>query len=140
MTALDENQAKLSERDRTTNSVPGQRISARTGSTPRLPATKYRPRTLWVAHRHSRRVALLRKLRKLERRAVDLPIVGKLHAPDTHDVVYVAGMTALLAFGAVELPIALIVLGGHVLVKQHQSRSLSAIGEVMEDIFGHHVV
>lgn len=92
-----------------------------------------------VAHRHSKRVALLRRLRKLEKRAVELPIVGKLHAPDTHDVVYVAGMAALLAFGAVELPIALIVLGGHVLVKQHQSRSLSAIGEVMEDVFGHHI-
>lgn len=92
-----------------------------------------------VAHRHSTRVALLRRLRKLEKRAVELPIVGKLHAPDTHDVVYVAGMAALLALGAVELPIALIVLGGHVLVKQHQSRSLSAIGEVMEDVFGHHI-
>ncbi len=92
-----------------------------------------------VAHRHSKRVAVLRKLRNLEKRAVELPLVGKLHAPDTHDVVYVVGMTALLAFGAVELPIALIVLGGHVLVKQHQSRSLSAIGEVMEDVFGHQI-
>jgi hypothetical protein len=93
----------------------------------------------FVAHRHSTRVALLRRLRKLEKRAVELPLVGKLHAPDTHDVVYVVGMVGLLAFGAVELPIALIVLGGHVLVKQHQSRSLSAIGEVMEDVFGHHI-
>jgi hypothetical protein len=93
----------------------------------------------WVAHRHSRRVALLRRLRNLEKRAVELPIIGKLHAPDTHDVVYVVGLTALLAVGAVELPIALVVLGGHVLVKQHQSRSLSAIGEVMEDVFGHHI-
>src|ERR1700728_4336304 len=68
----------------------------------------------FVAHRHSTRVALLRRLRKLEKRAVELPLVGKLHAPDTHDVVYVVGMVGLLAFGAVELPIALIVLGGHV--------------------------
>jgi hypothetical protein len=93
----------------------------------------------WVAHRHSRRAALLRRLRNLEKRAVELPVIGKLHAPDTHDVVYVVGLTALLAVGAVELPIALVVLGGHVLVKQHQSRSLSAIGEVMEDVFGHHL-
>lgn len=97
------------------------------------------PSYAWAANRHSKRVALLTKLRKLERRAVDLPIVGKLHAPDNHDVVYVAGMVALLAFGVVEFPIALVLLGGHVLVKQHQSRSLSAVGEVMEDVFGHHI-
>jgi hypothetical protein len=47
-------------------------------------------------------------------------------------------MAALLAFGIVEFPIAFVLLGGHVLVKQHQSRSLSAVGEVMEDVFGHH--
>jgi hypothetical protein len=37
------------------------------------------------------------------------------------------------------LPIAIVVLGGHALVKQHHSRSLSAIGEVMEDVWGHQV-
>jgi len=62
-----------------------------------------------------------------------LPVVGKLHAPDTHDVIYVSGLAALLVVGVVELPIALVVLGGHVLVKQHHHRSLSAIGEVFED-------
>jgi hypothetical protein len=72
-------------------------------------------------------------LRKLEQRAIHLPVVGKLHAPDTHDVVYVSGLAALLVVGVVELPIALFVLGGHVLVKQHHHRSLSAIGEVFED-------
>jgi hypothetical protein len=69
----------------------------------------------------------------LEQRAIDLPVVGKLHAPDTHDIVYVSGLAALLVVGVVELPIALVVLGGHVLVKQHHHRSLSAIGEVFED-------
>jgi hypothetical protein len=69
-------------------------------------------------------------LRELEERAIDLPLIGKFHTPDKHDVVYVAGLAALLVVGAVELPIALIVLGGHVLVKQHSSRSLSAVGEV----------
>ena len=78
-------------------------------------------------------------MRRLEQRAIEVLIVGKLHAPDAHDVAYVAGLTALLAFGAVELPIALVVLGGHALVKQHHSRYLSAIGEVMEDIWGHRV-
>jgi hypothetical protein len=28
-------------------------------------------------------------------------------------------------------------LGGHILVKQHHSRSLSAIGECVEDVFVH---
>jgi hypothetical protein len=82
-------------------------------------------------------VSLRERLRAMEKRAIDLPVIGKLHAPDTHDVVYLAGMTALIAFGAVELPIALAVLGGHLLVKQHHSRSLSAIGECVEDVFVH---
>jgi hypothetical protein len=86
-------------------------------------------RTAWAVH----------EMRRLEQRAIHLPIVGKLHAPDAHDVAYVAGLTALLAFGAVELPIALVVLGGHALVKQHHSRYLSAIGEVVEDVCGHQV-
>jgi hypothetical protein len=84
-------------------------------------------------HIHS----LRERLRAMEKRAIDVPVIGKLHAPDTHDVVYLAGMTALIAFGAVELPIALAVLGGHLLVKQHHSRSLSAIGECVEDVFVH---
>jgi hypothetical protein len=88
---------------------------------------------------HHRAAWTLHELRRLEQRAIELPIVGKLHAPDAHDVAYVAGLTALLAFGAVELPIALIVLGGHALVKQYHSRYLSGIGEVMEDIWGHQV-
>jgi len=48
----------------------------------------------------------------------------------------VAGIAALLAFGAVELPVALLVLGGHLLVKQHHSRYLSVVGEIMEDVWG----
>jgi hypothetical protein len=90
-------------------------------------------------HSHHKAAWTLHELRRLEQRAIELPIVGKLHAPDAHDVAYVAGLTALLAFGAVELPIALLVLGGHALVKQHHSRYLSGIGEVMEDIWGHQV-
>ncbi|BBX62656.1 hypothetical protein MSAS_18300 [Mycobacterium saskatchewanense] len=78
----------------------------------------------------------MRSLREPERRAIDLPVIGKFHGPDKHDAVYVAGLAALLVVGAVELPVALVATGGHVLVKQHSSRSLSAIGEVMEDVFG----
>jgi hypothetical protein len=90
-------------------------------------------------HPSSKVAWAVHEMRRLEKRAIELPVVGKLHAPDAHDVAYVAGLTALLAFGAVELPIALIVLGGHALVKQHHSRYLSAIGEVMEDVWGHRV-
>lgn len=90
-------------------------------------------------HRHFRASVALGELRRLEQRAVHLPIVGKLHPPDVHDVAYVAGLAGLLAFGAVELPIVLVVLGGHVLVKQHHSRYLSAVGEVMEEVWGHQI-
>lgn len=86
-----------------------------------------------------KRARTLRTLRELESRAIELPVIGKFHRPDKHDIIYVAGLAALLAFGAVELPIAIVVLGGHVLVKQHSSRSLAAVGEVMEDVFGHHI-
>lgn len=94
----------------------------------------------WVAyaaaHPNSKRARTLRALRELEERAIDLPIIGKFHTPDKHDAVYIAALVALLAFGAVELPIALAVLGGHVFVKQHSSRSITAIGEVLEDVWG----
>jgi hypothetical protein len=56
-------------------------------------------------------------LREQESRAIDLPVIGKFPRPDKHDVV----------------------LGGHVLVKQHSSCSLAAVGEVMKDVFGHHI-
>jgi hypothetical protein len=84
-------------------------------------------------HPHHRRAVLIDELRALERRAVHVRFIGKIHAPSRHDVVYAAGMAALVAFSIVEWPLALAVVGGHALVRQHHSRSLSAIGEVMED-------
>lgn len=72
----------------------------------------------------------------MESRAIELPVIGKFHRPDKHDAVYVTGMAALLASGAVQFSIAIVVLGGHILVKQHSSRSLAVVGEVMEDVFG----
>ena len=122
MTALDKDQVNISAEPETIHEISSGEMDL--GSS---------------AHSHSRAVWALHEMRRLEKRAIELPIVGKLHAPDAHDVAYVAGLTALLAFGAVELPIALVVLGGHALVKQHHSRYLSAIGEVMEDIWGHQV-
>lgn len=137
MTAVDEEQANVSAETETTDGywsdgtdpVPNE---VRFGSTLGDKWAAYAE-----SHPNSKRARALRNLRALEQRAIEVPILGKLHAPDKHDVVYVTGLVVLLAFGAVELPIALVVLGGHVLVKQHQSRSLSAIGEVMEDVFGH---
>jgi hypothetical protein len=112
MTTLDKDQASVSAEPETTDTVDRGE------------------------HAQSRAAAAMHELRRLEQRAIELPIVGKLHAPDTHDVAYVAGIAALLAFGAVELPVALLVLGGHVLVKQHHSRYLSVVGEIMEDVWG----
>jgi hypothetical protein len=96
-------------------------------------AANTEPAPAVAAPKHPKADSVRHKLRKLEQRAIHLPVVGKLHAPDTHDVVYVSGLAAMLMVGVVELPIALFVLGGHVLVKQHHHRSLSAIGEVFED-------
>ena len=119
MTTLDGNKVSASTKPKTS---VRSKSTASTEPAPAVPAARH-PRADSVRH----------KLRKLEQRAIHLPVVGKLHAPDTHDVVYVSGLAALLVVGVVELPIALFVLGGHVLVKQHHHRSLSAIGEVFED-------
>jgi hypothetical protein len=122
MTALNNDQANISVAPETIDQIGRGKTD--------LGSRAYSPsRAAWALH----------EMRRLEKRAIELPIVGKLHAPDAHDVAYVAGLTALLAFGAVELPIALVVLGGHALVKQHHSRYLSTIGEVMEDVWGHRV-
>lgn len=122
MTALDKDEANLSAEPEAIDEIARGKPDLGSGE-------HQRHRAAWAMH----------ELRRLEQRAIELPIVGKLHPPDAHDVAYVAGLTALLAFGAVELPIALLVLGGHALVKQHHSRYLSDIGEVMEDIWGHQV-
>lgn len=136
MTTLDEEQAKVS------NGATEKLGSPGTGADELGAGPTFAER--WAAyaeaHPNSKRAQTLRTLRELDERAIDLPLIGKFHVPDKHDVIYVAGLAALLVIGAVELPIALVVLGGHVLVKQHSSRSLSAVGEVMEDVFGHHVV
>ena len=119
MTTLDGNKASTSAKPKT--SVRSKSIAS-TEPAPAVPVPRH-PRADSVRH----------KLRKLEQRAIHVPVLGKVHAPDAHDIVYVSGLAALLVVGVVELPIALVVLGGHVLVKQHHHRSLSAIGEVFED-------
>ncbi|MEI7717795.1 MAG: hypothetical protein WCI78_17205 [Mycobacterium sp.] len=88
-------------------------------------------------HPNSKRARVLRNLRALESRAIRLPVVGKIHAPEKHDVVYVVGMGSLAVAGVLELPVLLVLLGGHALVRQHQSRSLSMVGEIIEDVWGH---
>jgi hypothetical protein len=138
MTTLDEEKANAS--DEATDGPGSAEIEPAADELGSGPTFAERWAAYAAAHPNSKRARTLRTLRELEERAIDLPLIGKFHTPDKHDVVYVVGLTALLALGAVELPIALVVLGGHVLVKQHSSRSLSAVGEVMEDVFGHHVV
>lgn len=88
--------------------------------------------------RRRRRLALaLVRVRHLQTPSVDLPVIGHVHAPAKHDVIYVASIGVLIAAGVIEWPIALAVIGGHALVKQQQSRSLSAVGRAMEDAFAH---
>jgi hypothetical protein len=140
MTTLNKDQTNGSAEAETTGELGSGETDLGSGELHSGPSFGERWAAYAAAHPNSKRARTLRTLRELEERAIDLPIIGKFHTPDTHDVVYVVGLTALLAFGAVELPIALIVLGGHVLVKQHSSRSLAAIGEVMEDVFEHHIV
>jgi len=88
-------------------------------------------------HPTSKRARILRNLRTLESRAINIPVVGKIHAPNRHDVVYVVGMSSLAVAGVLELPVLMVLLGGHVLVRQHQSRSLSMVGELIEEVWGH---
>jgi hypothetical protein len=75
------------------------------------------------------------RMGKLQLHTIDLPAVGKVPVPDRRDVVYVTTVAALITVGVIELPIALAVLGVHLLGKQHHSRSLSAVGEVLEDFW-----
>lgn len=95
------------------------------------------PTTPEARVRRRRRLALaLVRLRTLQTPTLDVPIVGHIHAPAKHDVIYVASIGAMIAFGVIEWPIAVAVIGGHAL-KQHHSRSLSAVGKAMEDAFAH---
>ena len=137
MTMANEGQKNVSVGPQTTDELGSGATDFGSSESRSESAASARPASNASASSRHKGAAVLEKIRKLERRAIQLPVVGKLHAPDNHDVVYVAAIAALLTVGAVELPIALAVLGGHLLVKQHHSRSLSTIGEVMEDVWGH---
>jgi hypothetical protein len=139
MTALDKDEANLSAEPEAIDEIGCGKEDLDSGELGSDSAAEDGSAARASEHRRHRASWTLYELRKLEQRAIELPIVGKLHPPDTHDVAYVAGLAGLLAFGAVELPIALVVLGAHVLIKQHHSRYLSAVGEVMEDVYGHSV-
>ena len=76
---------------------------------------------------------VLAELKSVQRRVVHVPAVGEVHVPHPHDLAYYAGMAAMAAVELIEWPIALIVAGGHALAKQHHSKSLKLIGEILEE-------
>jgi hypothetical protein len=66
-------------------------------------------------------------------RRVELPVVGVVHIPPTHRLVYFAGLGALAVFGVIDWPVAVVVGAGHLLADQHWSRVAAGLGEALEE-------
>jgi hypothetical protein len=72
-----------------------------------------------------------RAQRELPGRHVPVPMIGLVRIPSQHQVVYLGGLAALAAVGAVEWPIVLLITAGSLAVDQSWSflaRRLASTG------------
>jgi hypothetical protein len=76
-------------------------------------------------------IALERAVRR-ESRQIHLPLIGKMRLPSAEDLIYYGGVTALVAVGMVEWPVALLLGIGHELAASKHRSMLRAFGEALE--------
>lgn len=61
-----------------------------------------------------------------------LPLLGTIEM-STRELVFVGGIAALGLFGFLDLPIALVLAGGHVLAADRSHQNLRDLGAAMEE-------
>jgi hypothetical protein len=64
--------------------------------------------------------------------AVDLPVVGRVRIPRPEQLAYYGVLGALAAAEIIEWPVALVLAGGHWLVRNEHNRVAHEIGEALE--------
>jgi hypothetical protein len=74
--------------------------------------------SFWDSHR-----TLAQVVRKSERFALDLPLVGRIGVPRPEQVAFFLGLGALVALELIEWPVALALGAGQVLISEQMSRS-----------------
>lgn len=72
------------------------------------------------------------RVRRAERFAVNLPIVGRVGIPPPEHLAFYAALGALAALEIIEWPVAVIVAAGHVLAAEEHHRTRHEIGEALE--------
>lgn len=65
---------------------------------------------------------------------VKLPLLGRVELPDKASLAYAAGVGSLVAVEILELPVAAVLIVGHLLVRRRgHSKVEAAIGEAFEE-------
>lgn len=65
---------------------------------------------------------------------VTLPVVGEVTLPSSPpELVFIAGVGVLAVVGALEWPVAAVVVAGHVLAAGARNRTIQEIGEALQE-------
>jgi len=67
------------------------------------------------------------------RMSFSLPVVGDVHLPPVHHLVWYGGVAALVALECIEWPIALVLATGKALADNRHSAVLRDFGEALEE-------
>jgi hypothetical protein len=62
-----------------------------------------------------------------------LPVLGKVMFPSPQELVFIAGVGVLAVVGALEWPVAAVVVTGHVLAAGARNRTIQEIGEALQE-------
>jgi hypothetical protein len=64
--------------------------------------------------------------------SIPVPGVGPVALGSSEQLAYVSGIGVLTALSIIELPLAAVLVAGHLLVNQHHNKTLTALGEALQ--------
>jgi hypothetical protein len=79
------------------------------------------------------RAALDKALAKTASVRMTLPMVGEVMLPSPQELVFIAGVGVLAVIGALEWPVAAVVVTGHVLAAGARNKTIQEIGEALQE-------
>ena len=63
---------------------------------------------------------------------MSLPLLGKVKLPATDELAFLGGVGVLAVVGAIEWPIAAVLVAGHTLACSHRNKVVREFGEALE--------
>jgi hypothetical protein len=64
--------------------------------------------------------------------SIPVPGIGSVALGSSEQLAYIGGIGALTALSIIELPLAAVLVAGHLLVNQHHNKTLTAFGEALQ--------